>query len=58
MARINFLTSKGLHFGEASQQLLFNDPMAGKLMHGMLNLMNALIDKSIPSNQAAILSEK
>lgn len=47
LARINFLTSQGLHFGEASQQSLFNDRMAGKLMHSMLNLMNALIDKSI-----------
>ncbi|MEO6637755.1 MAG: hypothetical protein ABIN25_05735 [Ginsengibacter sp.] len=53
MVRINFLTSNGLHFGEASQQALFNDPMAGKLMHGMLNLMNALIDKSMPANAAA-----
>jgi hypothetical protein len=51
MARVNFLTSKGLHFGEASQQVLFNDPMAGKLMHGMLNLMNVLIDRTIPANQ-------
>ena len=50
MARINFLTSKGLHFGEAGQQVLFNDAMAGKLMHEMLNLMKALIDKSIPAN--------
>lgn len=51
IARINFLTSKGLHFGEASQQFLFNDPLAGKLMHGMLNLMNALIDSTIPVNK-------
>lgn len=51
LARINFLTSNGLHFGEASQQLLFNDPMAGKLMYGMLDLMNALIDITIPANQ-------
>ncbi|MEO5943486.1 MAG: hypothetical protein ABIP30_03555 [Ferruginibacter sp.] len=50
MARINFLTSKGLHFGEASQQILFNDAMAGKLMYAMLNLMNALIDRSTSAN--------
>ncbi|MEO6819003.1 MAG: hypothetical protein ABI204_04710 [Ginsengibacter sp.] len=49
-ARINFLASNGLHFGEASQQALFSDPMAGKLMHSMLDLMTALIDVSNPEN--------
>ncbi|MEO6546642.1 MAG: hypothetical protein ABIN94_01530 [Ferruginibacter sp.] len=46
MARINFLTSHGLHFGEASQQVLFNDPLAGAIMYDMVKLMNTLIDKS------------
>lgn len=52
MARINFLTSNGLHFGEASQQTLFNDPMAGGLMYEMLTLMNTLIDKSMRTGNA------
>src|SRR6185437_507566 len=46
MARINFLTSHGLHFGEANQQALFNDPLAGKIMHGMIEVMQALINKT------------
>ena len=46
MARINFLTSHGLHFGEAGQQALFNDPLAGKIMHSMLELMQALVNKT------------
>lgn len=44
LARINFLTSHGLHFGEAGQQTLFNDPVAGKIMYGMLEVMQQLID--------------
>ncbi|MEO6819004.1 MAG: hypothetical protein ABI204_04715 [Ginsengibacter sp.] len=36
---------------ETSHQLLFNDPMAGKMMYAMLNLMNELIDKSIPASK-------
>ena len=44
MARINFLTSHGLHFGAASQQTLFNDPVAGKIMYAMLEVMQQLID--------------
>ncbi|MEJ7586786.1 MAG: hypothetical protein WKI04_04415 [Ferruginibacter sp.] len=46
MARINFLTSHGLHFGEANQQALFNDAVAGKTMYAMLDVMQALINKS------------
>jgi hypothetical protein len=44
MARINFLTSHGLHFGQANQQALFNDPVAGKIMYDMLEVMQQLID--------------
>jgi len=44
-ARVNFLTSHGLHFGEADQTVLFRDPMAGKLMYAMLNMMETLTEK-------------
>ena len=46
MARINFLTSHGLHFGEADQHALFNDALAGKTMYAMLDVMQALTSKS------------
>lgn len=46
MARISFLTSHGLHFGEAAQAILFNDPMAGKIMYAMLDMMETLISKT------------
>lgn len=45
-ARINFLSSHGLHFGEANQQALFNDPLAGKIMYAMVEVMQALINKT------------
>lgn len=45
-ARLNMLTSHGLYFGEAPQMTLFNDPLAGKTMYAMLNIMEALINKS------------
>ena len=45
-ARINFLSSNGLHFGEANQQALFNDPLAGKIMYAMVEVMQALINKT------------
>ena len=41
-ARLNFLTSTGLHFGEAEQSALFQDPMAGKIMYAMLDMMDTL----------------
>ena len=47
MARLNFLTSHGLHFGEASQQQLFRDPLAGKTMYAMLQVMQELTTKAI-----------
>jgi hypothetical protein len=45
-ARINFLTSQGLHFGQAAINDLFNDPNAGPIMNKMLELMKTLIDKN------------
>lgn len=46
MARINFLTSHGLHFGEAGQRELFNDPLAGKTMYALQEVMERLIGKT------------
>jgi len=45
-ARINFLTSKGLHFGEADQEVLFRDPLSGKIMYAMLDMMETLVSKT------------
>jgi len=45
MARISFLTSHGLHFGEAPQSVLFNDPMSKAIMYAMLDMMETLINK-------------
>ena len=45
-ARINFLTSHGLHFGEASQSALFSDPMAKGIMLAMLDMMQTLMEKA------------
>ena len=54
MARINFLTSHGLHFGEANQQALFNDALAGKTMYAMLDVMQALTSKThLPNKEVA-----
>jgi len=44
-ARLNILTSHGLFFGEAPQMALFNDPLGGKIMYSMLNMMETLINK-------------
>lgn len=43
-ARINFLTTGGLHFGEAAQAVLFKDPTAGKIMYAMLDMMETLMN--------------
>lgn len=45
-ARINFLTSHGLHFGEAAQSVLFSDPLARKIMVGVMGVRDALINKT------------
>jgi len=41
-ARINFLTSHGLYFGEAPQSILFNDPMSRGIMYAMLDMIETL----------------
>ena len=46
MARLNFLTSHGLHFGEAGQRQMFRDPVAGKTMYAMLGVMQELTFKT------------
>jgi hypothetical protein len=45
MARINFLTSHGLHFGEAAQSVLFTDAMAGRILQDLTKLRDSLIAK-------------
>lgn len=45
-ARINFLTSRGLHFGEADQEVLFRDPLSGEIMYAMLDMMETLMNKT------------
>jgi len=50
-ARISFLTSHGLYFGEANQYALFNDVLAGKTMYAMLDVMKALINKTKAPNR-------
>jgi len=45
MARINFLTTHGLHFGEAPQSVLFKDAMAGRILFDLMDLRDSLIDK-------------
>lgn len=46
-ARLNFLTPAGLHFGEAQQTALFQDPMAGKIMYAMLDMMDTLTNMAM-----------
>lgn len=50
MARINMLTSHGLYFGQADQRTLFNDPIGGKIMYAMLDMMEILISKPQQNN--------
>lgn len=45
-ARINFLTSHGLHFGQAATNDLFNDQQAAPMMYKMLEMMKTLINKN------------
>ncbi len=45
IARINFLTTHGLHFGEAPQAVLFKDATAGRILHDLMALRDSLIDK-------------
>ena len=55
-ARINFLTSHGLHFGEASQSDLFSDPLAGKVMFALLEVMKRLTDQADAAKLERVLS--
>jgi hypothetical protein len=43
-ARINLLTSDGLHFGEGPMHLLMNDPLGGTLLRASLRLIEKLMD--------------
>jgi len=46
MVRLNLLTSKGLHFGEANVYTMEQDPIGGGLLKVSTILMQALMDKS------------
>lgn len=45
-ARITFLVSDGLYFGEGAINVLFNDPMASTAIKSATQLMQYLIEKS------------
>jgi hypothetical protein len=45
-ARINLLTSEGLHFGEAPMSVLMNDSLGGPMLQAAIALMSRLIDMS------------
>jgi len=47
IARITFLVSDGLYFGEAPTKILFNDPLAGQALLAAKNLMNYLTEKTL-----------
>jgi len=46
MVRLNLLTSKGLHFGEASMDVMGNDPIGGGLLNASAMLMQTLMAKT------------
>jgi hypothetical protein len=46
-ARITFLVSDGLYFGEGPVDILFNDPMAGPALTSATYLMKYLTEKSL-----------
>ena len=46
MVRLNLLTSKGLHFGEAPMEVMGNDPIGGGLLDASAVLMQALMTKA------------
>lgn len=46
IVRLNLLTSKGLHFGEAPMNVMGNDPVGGGLLNASAQLMQALMAKA------------
>jgi hypothetical protein len=46
MVRLNMLTSKGLHFGEAPMHVMGNDPIGGGLLNASAVLMQKLMEKT------------
>ena len=48
-ARISFLVSDGLYFGEGAIEVLFNDSLAGPALTSATNLMSYIIEKSLES---------
>lgn len=52
MARISFLVSDGLYFGEAPLNTLFNDPLASPALMSATQLMQYLMKKSLEKGEA------
>ena len=50
-ARITFLVSDGLYFGEGPMTVLFNDPMASPALTNATQLMQYLTEKSLSSEK-------
>ncbi|HRI02045.1 MAG TPA: hypothetical protein PK006_13420 [Saprospiraceae bacterium] len=48
-ARISFLVSDGLYFGEGAIEVLFNDPLAGPALTSATYLMSYITEKSLES---------
>lgn len=46
-ARISFLVSDGLYFGEAPTNSLFNDPLASPALNAATQLLQYLVEKSV-----------
>jgi hypothetical protein len=46
MVRLNLLTSKGLHFGEAPMDVMGSDPTGGGLLNASAILMQKLMEKT------------
>ncbi len=50
-ARITFLVSDGLTFGEGPINVLFNDPMGASALKSAMQLMKYLTEKSLNSDK-------
>lgn len=50
-ARITFLVSDGLYFGEAPMEVLFNDGLAGPALNAALNFVSFLTERAMNNNQ-------
>ena len=51
IARISFLVSDGLYFGEGPMNILFNDPMASAALNSATQLMQYLTQRSLSADK-------